>query len=426
MNRNDRAISPVIGVILMVALVLLLASIITASAGSFVLDTLDTTEEEQNSLLDEISSVGDSSSSTNHYSDPNSESPVCSDVEYSTDEDGIKEITNDHELQCVNENLDEDYKIVNNIDASGTNEWNDGDGFDPIGDGQLVATGDEFTGTFDGQGYKIDGLVIDRDEEEHVGLMSGIEGATVQNVDIVNVNIEGENTVGGLSGEIQRSDISNVNVDGSISGTEGVGGLVGNVGGGEITDSSTNVNVEGDIAIGGLSAGTTNTDISHSYATGNVEGDTNVAGLVAQHGDGAEIYKSYSTGNVEGDGNNVGGLVDMNLGTINQSYSESNVKGDSNVGGLVGMNQIDGEVINSYAVGSVSGDGDVGGLVGGGFGGTVTDSYWDEEKTGQSTSFGGTDLETNEMTGESAEDNMDGFDFVDTWETVENDYPTIQ
>jgi hypothetical protein len=35
-------------------------------------------------------------------------------------------------------------------------------------------------------------------------------------------------------------------------------------------------------------------------------------------------------------------------------------------------------------------------------------------------------LNTSEMQGNSAEENMDGFDFQDTWRVVMGDYPALQ
>ena len=116
------------------------------------------------------------------------------------------------------------------------------------------------------------------------------------------------------------------------------------------------------------------------------------------------------------DGDRVGGLVGQNDDTVTDSYATGSIEGDERVGGLVGSNRD--TIQTSYAVGLVTGNTDVGGLVGLNLE-TVTDSYWDTESTGQSTSGGGTGLTTAEMQGSEAETNMDGFDFADVWETVE-------
>ena len=69
----------------------------------------------------------------------------------------------------------------------------------------------------------------------------------------------------------------------------------------------------------------------------------------------------------------------------------------------------------------------MGGLVGINGDSDVTDSYWDVNTTGQDDSAGGVGLTTEEMTGSAARENMEGFDFDETWEIVTNpdDYPRL-
>jgi hypothetical protein len=56
-----------------------------------------------------------------------------------------------------------------------------------------------------------------------------------------------------------------------------------------------------------------------------------------------------------------------------------------------------GTVSKSYSTGSVTGYSSVGGLVGTNEGGTVSNSFWDTETSGQATSDGGTGKTTMEM-----------------------------
>jgi The GLUG motif. len=67
---------------------------------------------------------------------------------------------------------------------------------------------------------------------------------------------------------------------------------------------------------------------------------------------------------VKGDGNNVGGLVGINNGTINNCYVKGRVSGSYNVGGLIGLQLGNNDIINSYADVTVIGEGNLGGLVG--------------------------------------------------------------
>jgi len=81
----------------------------------------------------------------------------------------------------------------------------------------------------------------------------------------------------------------------------------------------------------------------------------------------------------------VGGLVGINLGTINNTYSLVNVTSAYYSGGLVGYN--DGSVLNSYSTGPIGNDyGDTysNGLIGSkGASSVVTNSYYNNLTTGQ-------------------------------------------
>ena len=131
--------------------------------------------------------------------------------------------------------------------------------------------------------------------------------------------------------------------------------------------------------IGGLVGANWGGTITNSYSTGNVRGDGGIGGLVGTNW-GGTINNSYSTGDVQGVGNGslFGGLAGINYeGTISGSYSTGNVLGHYYVGGLVGANwHEDGNVsiiINSYSTGNVQGDWYVGGLTSSG--GKIINSY---------------------------------------------------
>jgi hypothetical protein len=330
------------------------------------------------------------------------DAPDCSNVNYNGDgtEPNPYEVSNVDQLQCIEEqDLDANYVQVSDIDASGTSAWNGGKGFEPIGEFDFDRD-TEFTGTFDGADHTISGLTIDRGSTNQVGLFGDVDlpSGRLENVELENVDITGNAFVGGLVGD-NFGTVRESYATGNVSGSGVlVGGLVGNNDG----------------------------TVRESYATGNVSGDDAVGGLVGKNF--GTVRESYATGTVNGDGD-VGGLVGLNGndGIIRESYAAGDVSGNNKVGGLVGRNDADGTVERSYAAGDVSGDGAVGGLVGRTRSGTVTDSYWDTQSTGQPDSEGGTGLTTSEMTGSAATNNMQGFDFTSTWETVTNpdDYPIL-
>jgi len=131
------------------------------------------------------------------------------------------EISTASDLQAMQEDLSTNYIVVNDIDASGTVNWNNGQGFNPIGDNDV-----RFTGSLDGKKYDISGLNIKRQSKNYVGLFGAIGGAgEVKNVGVINVNMTGNNQVGSLAG-INNGNISNSYSTGNVTGEEDVGGLM--------------------------------------------------------------------------------------------------------------------------------------------------------------------------------------------------------
>jgi hypothetical protein len=329
------------------------------------------------------------------------------------------EIWDWNDLNTIRDNLGANHLLMNDIDSTtdGYEEFasdtaNDGKGWQPIGNYEAP-----FTGTFDGQGYEISNIHLGRPNEYHVGLFGYVaEGATINNVGILAAYVTGGNSVGILAGTNQGT-VRNSYSDGSVTGSEDVGGLVGG-NGGSVSDSYSNGNVSGVDLVGGLVGGSTDTVrdchsggsvsgesrvgglvggmngiVSNSYSSANVIGDIHIGGLVGYANEGT-VSNCHSTGSAIGD-SYVGGLVGWNRDTIRDCYSLANVTGEWLVGGLVGHNR--GTVSDSYSSGSVCGNEDIGGLIGRNYQGSVSDSCWDTETSGQSISDGGTGKSTAEM-----------------------------
>ena len=237
--------------------------------------------------------------------------------------------------------------------------------------------------------------------------------------------------VGTNAGTITRSTSS-----GAVTGGDEsfVGGFAGwNIGGISESSATGAVNAGSTSFVGGFAALNVVGTITASSATGPVTaGDTSVAGGLAGVNLGS-IATSFATGAVvAGTNSHVGGLVGINIGlppdiaamfptipigVISQSFAAGAVTGgaNSNVGGLVGGNG--GAIDQTYAVGAVTGGAGsrLGGLVAvsdatftlpsdlpipGGpqqGNGTVTNSYWDRQTTGQNDSAGGTPLTTAQL-----------------------------
>lgn len=90
--------------------------------------------------------------------------------------------------------------------------YNDGAGWEPIG-----TSSTPFTGTFDGQGYKIIGLKINRDND-YIGLFGYANGAKIFNVELEDCNISGQDYVSGILGYGKNTTVSDCKISGKITG----------------------------------------------------------------------------------------------------------------------------------------------------------------------------------------------------------------
>jgi uncharacterized membrane protein len=273
-------------------------------------------------------------------------------------------ITNATQLQAMEQDLDAYYALGNDIDASETAGWNEGKGFEPVGNNSNV-----FIGEFDGRGHTISNLTIDRPTENDVGLFglkrgsaAAIDAANdVENVTLTNVSVVGNEFVGALVGRSGAAYHQHVHVQGTVTGNESVGGIVGGSGQSSIRNVSANVTVSGTKYIGGVIGFGDVFRILDSSVTGSVDGEMAVGGAVG-YLDNSDVTENVSsTATVDGS-SEVGGLVGLQEGLIRNSSASGTVSGETNVGGLVGDAR--GDIVDSRANGTVTGDTSVGGLVG--------------------------------------------------------------
>lgn len=238
-----------------------------------------------------------------------------------------------------------DYFIqMDHIDAAESINWNNGAGFLPIGSETI-----NFTGEYNGGGFKIENLYINRPTESRIGLFGQISDAILSDIHIIGANVTGNGNVGALfamSYQGTTTKIRNVSVTNS-----------------KITGKADNV--------GGISGYVESTNISNSYGSGN------------------EVYAEVES---------VGGLVGyVTLNSvIEDCFSMTKVTGETNVGGIAGFMDRNSKVTNSFSTGIVSANTvEVGGLIGKKTKNSdVVDSYYNNETSGQSDVGKGDGLST--------------------------------
>ena len=274
------------------------------------------------------------------------------------------------------------YIQIKDIDASTmTYGWKNG--FAPI---------KVFSGTYDGNGYRISNLKVNAADEEleNTGLFGKLQGGLLKRVKLVNFVTKEVVNVGSLVGLNDRGTIEDSEVDGKVDGYRIIGGLVGLNQGGVIRNSTATVRVgensRDTFVAGGLVGQNDGGTIEGSRALGAVTGTNQVGGLVGENK--GSISGSYAKGTVTGD-SQIGGLVGRHLGgTISGSHSDSEVTGtDSGMEGLVGASEGNARIVNSGAYGKIRGKDQVGGLVGDNKG-NISNSYAQGTVTGDSQTGG--------------------------------------
>ena len=225
--------------------------------------------------------------------------------------------------------------------------------------------------TLEGNNYTISNLYINRPGVFIALFNFNTQSSEIRNINLSDVNISGSFNVSGLialnAGKISNSHITT----GTVSGHTNVGGLAGTNGtGGRITDSSANGTITGN-NVGGI-AGTNLSEISNSFANGTIAGNKSVGGLVGLNQENGSIIDSYADSTVNGtasDNENIGGLIGLNAGLVTASYARGNVNvSDPSQGNDHSIGGLVGSnqslIINSYATGKVQGHSNVGGLAG--------------------------------------------------------------
>ena len=219
------------------------------------------------------------------------------------------------------------FALANDIDASGTQNWNAGAGFAPI---NVSLSNQVFT--FDGQNNAIFNLTINRGGSTNVGLF-GLANATgnafvvIENVGLIGGSITGGSDVGALIGQGDN----NLDVLNSYSSAN-------------VTGSSTGIYTGGLI---GLYSTPGSMNLDNIFATGNVTGGNQTGGLIGTLvSTGGTLQDAYATGNVSGT-IAVGGLVgffgvctscgNFTIAGINEVYANGHVSGTTSVGALIGV-----------------------------------------------------------------------------------------
>ncbi len=272
--------------------------------------------------------------------------------------------------------LNKSYIQTADIDATESANLNNGAGFSPIGTYIPYFLEFAFSGVYDGDGFAISNLVINRPDSTYQGLFGCIWGGSVMNLMVLNAQVSGNDytgilvgyisanssavkcstsglinstgsNLGGLAGGassiIIDSCFATVTINGTGTGlVASVGGLIGQVGtngtivrsGAEADILASNYNYVG--AMIGWCAEST---VKSSSATGSLEGKETIGGFIG-YGSGCTFDSCFTDALVLSTGSCCGGFAgSLNHCEINDTYSFGDVSstGYAEIGGFTGL-----------------------------------------------------------------------------------------
>lgn len=209
-----------------------------------------------------------------------------------------------------------------------------------------------YTGTFDGNNYKIYNIPEFNNITSRVGFFGYLSGGTIKNCGFIygdGTTLKSTQDVGGVVGRVEKGTIENVSSSGAtISNNNNkdnsYGGLVGSIADGKILNSSNYNTVSAKNNAGGI-VGYAEEDKNNSSSSISITGCNNFgvikdasrsAGIVGQLVSSKEISNCRNYGNVSG--TSAGGIVGEQQGsTISNSQNYGSITGSINAGGIVGQ-----------------------------------------------------------------------------------------
>lgn len=258
------------------------------------------------------------------------------------------------DLDMMRTELSASFALQNDISFYACPEYREGAGWEPIG-----TAGDPFTGTFDGQGFTIDGLYINRSTTNDVSFFGRFNAVNISHLNLINSYVQGQDYIGtllsqntwsvashlagGIAGHVDSGFSFSYNVVmADIYGGDEVGGFSGSYASHGLYDSVFIGNIYGNDYVGGAGGHEGNSRFENITIIANITGNDYVGGFSGSV-DTIRLINSSFVGNVGGV-NNVGGATGEYWGSttdlterVLDSSIDAFITGSSNIGGVIGI-----------------------------------------------------------------------------------------
>jgi hypothetical protein len=282
------------------------------------------------------------------------------------------QIGNWSQLDSVRDYPDANFTLVDDLnetpsdyDTYANASANGGAGWEPIG---TAAT--PFTGSFDGDGHTVAGLRINRTTNDEAGLFGNASDVTIGRVTLDDVNVSGGSNASGLVGYATDVTITDVAVNGNVTGdsrTKFAGGA-GLLAGYTVNATITNATANGNVLTNGIAGGVVGYVVNGTVE--NASMNENPRGIATYEGVEANVLGLTAGGVVGSTVPSSDGGIFASGSAIRNSTADVTVVGLAFTGGLAGVGET---VTGSTADGAVSGQAYTGGVTGLALG-DVTDS----------------------------------------------------
>ncbi len=229
-------------------------------------------------------------------------------------------VSSKEDLDKVRLNLDAHYYQTADITfteadfAAGGAFYNDGKGFEPIGN-----MNEFFTGEYYGEDHSIYSLHINRNDDYEAGLF-GITSGQVWYLHIRNGDIKGSWAGGVVGCAAYGSHLEMLSFSGTVEG-EIAGGICGGIDDSGFYDSCMNYGTIIGSDIGGISSYSRYGSVSNSFNTGKLIGTYAVGGILGSIVESAPVEACYSIGILTCDTDRIGGIVGY--------FDSTNIENDS-------------------------------------------------------------------------------------------------
>ena len=235
--------------------------------------------------------------------------------------------------------------VVEGIKAELTKD--SGQGFKPLG-GMSTSYNQGFSGTFDGNGYEIRNVYINRSQYGN-GLFSCLSYATISNLGVSGSISYSASGLGGIAGCAEYSTISNCYNMAKVS-SGSVGGIVAYAYNCTIINCYNTGAVIGSYNAGGIVGSINNSQIINCYNTGDVISSNSSVGGITSSTSNSSIINCYNTGNVTTGNAQAGGVTCyVSNSTITNCYNTGKITSASSIeGGVIGQSPTNSTITNCY------------------------------------------------------------------------------